>query len=510
MIGRGTLMAGRYGLLLLGLALFLVFTFSGAAWSQNTPAEQKAPPAAAGPPALSLSLDQSIEIAIKNNHSRPASQFAVDMAEAQHRQALSAYWPQITLNASYTTMGDAPNFIFPSTSIPVPGQVVTIPGNAFAPGFPPQAVQLPVPSSQFTIPQQDLKLMNKDLFTGQLKLNLPLYTGGLIESKVKQAQCGVEIAKQEARRTDLQVMYDVKRMYYGAVFARELYKVGKDTHTRLAATMELTENLYQKGSGTVKKTDYLRNKVIVEAMRTAVIELENNEEMARAALVNTMGLPWNTQITLTEPDVPFRPYGGDLTKLVSTAYEFNPDWLKFNKGIEAAQAGVQEANSGFLPKVAITGSLNVLGNSLDSGLMTPTNKNSWIAGVGLSVPVFDGSLTHFRVKEAAARVNKMKEEKIVFQEGLALQIKQVFLQMMTAQRQDESSKSAKDASEENRKLNVRAYQDELVKTVDVIESQLIESLMAVQYLKAHYDHIAAQSHLDYVIGREVEKFLNKE
>ena len=43
-----------------------------------------------------LSLAACLRIAMENNHGRAASRFAVTMAEAQHRQALAGYWPQLT------------------------------------------------------------------------------------------------------------------------------------------------------------------------------------------------------------------------------------------------------------------------------------------------------------------------------------------------------------------------------------------------------------------------------
>ena len=52
-------------------------------------------------------------------------------------------------------------------------------------------------------------------------------------------------------------------------------------------------------------------------------------------------------------------------------------------------------------------------------------------------------------------------------------------------------------------MNERAYQEELVETKDVIEAQLVESLMKAQYCKALYDHIEARANLDYVVGKQV-------
>ena len=51
-----------------------------------------------------MTLDECIDTALLNNHSRLASQFAVAMAEAQHSQALAGYWPQVTIRGGYQHM----------------------------------------------------------------------------------------------------------------------------------------------------------------------------------------------------------------------------------------------------------------------------------------------------------------------------------------------------------------------------------------------------------------------
>jgi outer membrane protein TolC len=79
--------------------------------------------------------------------------------------------------------------------------------------------------------------------------------------------------------------------------------------------------------------------------------------------------------------------------------------------------------------------------------------------------------------------------------------------MMSSQRQKASSEAAALSSEENRSLNERAYQEELVETKDVIEAQLVESLMKAQYQKALYDNIEARANLEFVVGKEIEELM---
>jgi hypothetical protein len=101
----------------------------------------------------------------------------------------------------------------------------------------------------------------------------------------------------------------------------------------------------------------------------------------------------------------------------------------------------------------------------------------------------------------------MEQQQILLKEGLALQVKHIFLQVDRSQKQQEASRAALDAASQNRDLNVRAYQDELVETQDVIEAQILESFMEAQYQKVLYDHAEARAHLDFVVGEEVVKLI---
>jgi outer membrane protein len=455
-----------------------------------------------------LSIEDCLNISLKNNHLRPASRYALQMSEDQHKQAMSAYWPQLSLRSLFTQFDQYPNFLFPARSIPVPGQTITLPANSFGPGTPPAPVTLTSPPSQFAVPPQNVKLMDSTNLLTSLNLTYPLYTGGLRRAKIKQAEKGVEVAKQEVRRTDLQVIYDVKKMFYGAVLAQEVYQIGKDSLDRLETTLTLTEDLYKHGSGKVKKTDYLRSKATVESMRAMVADLANNVKLAKAGLVNTMGLEWQTTIGLATRKLPYSPLHADLAKLVSTSYEFSPDWAKLKAGLEAAEFKIKEEQSGHLPKIALTGNLNHLDNPYNQGIVTGQNKNFMSVGVALEIPVFSGFLTQYKIREARANMEKIREQKVLLKEGLALQVKDAFLRLMKAQEQQQASKEALMAAKENRELNEKAYRDELVDTKDVLEAQMLESTLEAQYQKILYDHIEALAKLNLIVGAEVTQIIS--
>ena len=182
---------------------------------------------------LSFDLEECIAAALDRNQQRTVSLYSVQLAETQHRMALSAYWPTLMLNSTYTRLDERPTFVFPQET-----SRYKIEGLS------------PIPiDAQVTVPEKKVLLMDRDNVAASLDLVVPLYTGGVRSSVAKQARSGVDAAKQEMRRTDLKIVYDVKRMYYGVVLAEVLHRLGEEALARMEATLALTDRLYREGSG---------------------------------------------------------------------------------------------------------------------------------------------------------------------------------------------------------------------------------------------------------------------
>lgn len=468
-----------------------------------------------------LPLDRCIEIAFERSPLAPAAAYGVEAAEAQQRQARAGYWPRLDLEAGYHLLDEAPNFIFPSRTFGTSAMdmtiaggsaAVTIPAGAFGPGFPPTDVQLPVdfpdqsltvPGMTFEVPAQDVKLMDRDSFTANLQAQWLLMDGGMRRGLREQAGAGLDVAHEGLRRTELEIVYQVTKLYWSAVMTRQLLQVGEDTLARMEATLEITETMYTQGVGRVKKTDYLSNQVMVESIRSVVANLRMNQEVAGAALAYAMGLSFRD--TVVPEDETFAPVsrGTDVEELVVQALDASPDWRELQAGIRAASGALREARSGFFPKVAVVGEVHRWWNSYGAGLATDVNQEGWSAGVGVSVPVFDGNLTKNRVTEAKARLNELRERETLLREGIGLQIRQIALGLIAAEQRATATTAAKNAAIENRELNIRAYQNDLVETEDVITAQLTEAMMWAQYYKACFDEVELRSRLELVVGASV-------
>ncbi len=450
---------------------------------------------AVGPDATSapLTLSQCIEIALEQNRRRQISKLAVETAEYQHKQALSSFWPQVTAETAYAQQDEDVNFIFPSNTY---NFSVAVPG-------------LGTLSGQTVVPEQEVTVMDRESITSSLNMTYPLFTGGLRSNAVKAAKSNIQAARQALRRTELELVRDVQRMYYGAVLARRLSEIGEETLVRLNTTTDLTERLFKGGSGSVTKLDYLRSKVVLESARSIVERLTSNVELSHAALGNTMGLKWDEPVLLAEKEIPFVQVDTNLDKMVAGAYRFNPDWKQLAAGLDAAKALVNKERSGHWPKVALNGTLWRWDNDLDnSGLSTKENEAGWNVGIGLQMPIFSGFMTSNKIKEAKARLKTLESQKILLKEGLALQVKHGVIRINRSQKIRSATVAAATHAREHRELAVRAYMNELVSTEVVIESQIVEALTRAKAEMAQYENAASRFDIDFVIGQEMRKLLD--
>jgi len=444
-----------------------------------------------------LSLNDAVNIALKNNVEQRISLQAAAIAESQYQEALSAHWPTINLQASAIRMDEDPTFTYPQTSIPLGSLGATL-GAALGPLLPPG---LSVPSN-IDVPKQKIKLMDRDTATATLQMMLPLYTGGKITSIVNQASIGKEIAQEEYHRSTLQVVRDVKRYYYAVKLTQGLAELAHDTVETLQTTRDLTKNMYEGGSGTINKLDYLKTEMAVNYAMSLETEFSAKEKSATAALTHAMGVPWNSTIHIADGDFPKTGNQSALESLVSQAQQFNPDMGIIKLAVKVADERVNEAKSAYYPQVALTGNVRHIENGYEGGLVNEDNKNSWTIGVVMNMPIFDFGKTSNHVNTARLQRNQMGETQILVEQGLAAQIKNLFIGLDAASQQVALSEKTVAFSRDYERLTNQAYQIGASKPEDMIQASIYNAIVEGSYLRAKHDGANSMAEIEYFIGSQ--------
>jgi len=468
--------------------------------------------------AQSFTLDEAIAIALENNKNLKISQTSLEIADTLYKQAMSAHYPTLDVSVSAMRLDEAPTFemrgvttvdntqsiaLYNSLSgaAAADGNAVTSATYAGIAASTPQTSELPM--------DMDVKLMGRDTAIAKVDLMLPLYTGGKITSLVEQAEMGKAIANEGIARSRNQVIYDVKKYYYGIVLAKQIKQLTSDTLERMSFIRDLTSEMYQGGSLSVKKTDYLRSKLSVNMIAVFYEDIKSKEVMAKAALANAMGYGWKEEVDVAVSELRAPEMDKDLEAMIEQAYKFNPDYKTLKLALKVQDAKIDEAQSEYLPQAAFIASAKSMYNDYEYGVINETNKDSWSIGVGVEWSLFNGMRTSNKVEQSRLEKLKMKDQEILLQDGLALQIKQAYLEMKSTYNKYKVLADGVAIANENRDLNTRAYQMDMVETKDVIESQLFEAFTQADYYRVQNSHALARAKADLIIGYAVEEALKK-
>jgi outer membrane protein TolC len=463
-------------------------------------------------PRQKLTLADCVRIALQKHQSVGISEANLDIAEAQHQQAMSAYWPQISVQSNASMAEKSTTYSFqgqfnlpasfgnalgPLAGAAALSQGAGQAGAAAATQQLQKALATPIPINM------DMKLIDRDLITSQVNLTYPIFTGMKREALVRQAEKGMQIAEQNKRKTNLEIVRDVKKYYYSAQFALQMEKLADDTLERFKALEDLTEQLYKHGSLKVKKTDYLRTKTTTALTRTIRSEAVYAREMAHEALGNAMGQEWDASWSLADPGEG-SPLSEDLKQLVESAQTFNPDLQQLKLAVQISEDQITEARSGYYPMIGFQAEAHDVQTNYKAGVTNANNRDNWTIGVGLQWNLFDGFQTTGKVTQAQAQQRKLEHQQILLDQAIALQIKQQFLSIKNANAQIKDSKDANGFASENRQLNMRAYQEDLAETKDVIEAQIVETFAAGAYYRSRYALEIGLLSLEYLIGGKID------
>ena len=126
-------------------------------------------------------------------------------------------------------------------------------------------------------------------FNTRIEAQLPLYTGGMIEGYVEQAQAYIKAAQQGDNSARQQVIFQVLQAYEGVHAARAYVNVAQQGEIAAASYVKTIDNLLKQG--VVVKSDLLSARIHLEDVRVKLAQAQNTEAAALDQLHMLLGLP---------------------------------------------------------------------------------------------------------------------------------------------------------------------------------------------------------------------------
>jgi outer membrane protein len=316
---------------------------------------------------LPLSLSKAVELATAPNGNLRLAVIreTISQAEAQRRQALGAFLPQLE------GMAGAAN------------QTRNLQAFGFSLG---PAVPFQIPSfvGPFTVVDYRVSATQSILDLSAIY-------------RYQAARLRKEVADAEVRQARQVTIQQVARTYVLVLRAEAALEAARAGQVLAERLVLLAES--QKRAGTGTAIELTRAKVQLQNEKQRVLVASNEGERARIELKRQTGIDFDQEIKLTERMNDGSEPAPGLAAALESAHAERLDLLAQERRRSAVGLAVRGIRAERLPSLASSGDYGVIG---DGARMLPTRS----VAIGLRVPVFDGGRREARLAEAGTQLRQ--------------------------------------------------------------------------------------------------------
>jgi outer membrane protein TolC len=450
-------------------AALVLFTLGAGLFAQAvTPASPQGAAVQGAPPqtgaqdtAITLTLEQVVARAIANQPLILQAEAAVEAARARVGQAQSAYYPNVSAAASYTLLE-------PDQSIAFPGL-----GN-------------------FSL----VPINNWDFNVG---LRQVIFQFGKRGVQVKLAENGVSAARIGVDQIRISLAFQAAQGFYTVLFLQEQLKALNEQLQNLQEHLSATQVKEQTGSAT--RYDELSTGVRISVLQSQLIEAENQYQKQSIALKQLLGMAESAD---------FRPSGGftpasddppDEQSQLASAMAHRPDVLQAVETESAAELNRSLATMGAWPTISAHAAMGY-----KNGILTSRNLDinalvfDWVAGIQVSVPIFQGFLIARQGEEADKKLLAARENTLAVKRNVTTQVLQALQDADASRQQVQSAQSQLNQATEMLQVVKLQYDLGMLSNLEYLDAQAALERAQLGSLQAQYRAVLSELAVKQAIG----------
>ena len=253
------------------------------------------------------------------------------------------------------------------------------------------------------------------------------------------------------------------------------------------------EARYNAGSAT--PADKLQAQTAYSQATLNRITAEGSVKNAQGTLANIIGLDANRNVPLATANTTAMPdnFEGDINSLIEEARRRRPDLQASAAQVKAAEASADAARAAGRPSISLTASANQ--NSI-SGI----NQNNSVFGVNLSVPLFSGYATTYRVRAAEAQADARNAQLEQLRLQVALDVWTSYQNLTTATQSLRSSADLLNSAEQSERVVLGRYKAGVGSMLDVLNAQSALASARQQRIQSTFNWNTSRAALAQAMG----------
>jgi outer membrane protein TolC len=344
---------------------------------------------------MQLTLEQAIDLALKQNHSVHLRGLSVEQMQSKKNEARSNYLPQLKASGSVLHITEL--------------EGVEILAGAFG-SFPSTGL---IPAKSLVIDQG-----SETAYAGGVGVEQPLTQLFRIHNANVAAQQDVLVAKTQLDQTQDAIALQVRQLYYSILINQQKLKASQDQLAAAEIKDEESQSDVARGSALEISTLQSKAAILQAQQESLTLHLQGND--LRRQMADVLGLPVETPIDLDPGaaavalDVPTR------ADAIRIALEQNQDLKAARQTLVKAQAGLAAAKDAYIPDVTALSRY-----SYQSGVPFLVH-NFGTFGFSLNYDLFDGGRREAKVREARSEVHSAEVAVDKLQSEIEVQVQGIY------------------------------------------------------------------------------------
>ena len=435
-----------------------------------------------------LNLQKCREMAVENSKKMQVAAEQQKKAGYDWKSYRANFLPKISGSGLYAYMHKKMNYKIDGGYLPVyqssdVGQAIPLNSMQLGPDGKPVmgADGLPLFKQYAFLPDIELALGLRNVYSVGVMLEQPVYMGGKVRSAFKMASIGKEMAELNVHSSRAQVLTESDKAYWQYVRVKEQLK---SAEKYLEVVSELVKNVTDAiETGMASQNDLLKAQVKQNEAELLVSKANNGVALSRMNLCRVIGVDLYSQVDVNdslcaESTLNLLDMGNDITA--------RPEYNLLEKQVELKSKEVALTRADFLPQLGVSASYaygdGISLNGESDGVA------SFAAVASLKIPIYHWGEGRNKVKAVKAEQEMARLQQEELSQMMQLEVAKTRFNVEDAAARVKMTEKSLSQAEENLQVSRNRYEVGMETITNYMEAQ-------AQWQKAWSDAIDARAEL---------------
>lgn len=332
----------------------------------------------------------------------------------------------------------------------------------------------------------------------RIEVEMPIWTGGEISTRVEQARLAAEAAGRDAARVADRAAVAAAEAWIRLAQAREAAALLGKARDTVAAHVGLARDYATQGM--LVRSDLLRAEVELARLDDLLAEARGNARLAESNLAFRLADPLDSRYVLAPLAEP--PGLTDHPDSWLTRADSRPDLEAARKMLAAGELEAKARRAGRLPRIGVVARHDLV----DDQLFGDHGDATTIAAMA-SIDLFDGGKKRAAVAAARADAAAGRADVERFAAGVRLEAQQAWEAASVALERRATAAAALDAAAESVRIVEERFRAGVVKSLDLLDAATARREAEMRELVARAEAWLARLHLALAAGEAPETVL---